>query len=210
VTRGPVGVTGVMKWKDGESTTVSYYSHLCGFEGEANDCLDQHYSEHRHRSIGGKQGDPPGTLSLLFENYNIRFSTPLCAPQTPTSHLSAEMAIQPSTFTYMTNVTLDLFASAATSILFLAEHCVHLRCLEFTIKPSQGVAMDVVQALRVLTVQCEKLEVVKLVLVEGFTGAEREGAVELEKADFGGVVLWAWETVRKFVDGESWKGAVDV
>jgi hypothetical protein len=80
-------------------------------------------------------------LSLLFGNYNVRFATPLCAKQTPEM---PDMAVQSSTFTYITNVTLDVLASAAPSIAFLAEHCVHLRCLTFTIKPSQGGVMEAV------------------------------------------------------------------
>jgi hypothetical protein len=111
-------------------------------------------------------------------------------------------------FTYMTNVTLDLLASAATSILFLAEHYLHLRCLTFTIKPtygSQAGIMDVVQALRVLTVRCGKLEAVRLVLVGG-----KGVTVELGKADFGRVVLWAWENSAKVTKGEAVEGAVGI
>jgi hypothetical protein len=64
--------------------------------------------------------------------------------------------------------------------------------------------------LRVLTVRCGKLEAVGLVLMEGVGVTKREGTVELEKADFGRVVLWAWEAVGEFMDGEVWEGAVDV
>jgi hypothetical protein len=40
-------------------------------------------------------------------------------------------------------------------------------------------------------VRCGKLEAVGLVLMEGVGVTKREGTVELEKADFGRVVLWA-------------------
>jgi hypothetical protein len=135
----------------------------------------------------------------------------------------------------MTNITLSLPHIDSASILFLAKHCPHLRCVTFIIKPSHvqeakemrkgfpgGMAsvMEVVQALRKLTVKCENLEAVKLVKVKGLSAAKGKGVeleLELEKKDFGGVVLWAWGTMGKFVggvgfsmDGEmglTWKGS---
>jgi hypothetical protein len=52
---------------------------------------------------------------------------------------------------------------------------------------------------------------VRVVSVDGFGVAKGKGvAIELEKADFGRVVLWAWDTVRKLMDGEVVEGVVDV
>jgi hypothetical protein len=141
-----------------------------------------------------------------------------------------EMALQTSTFAYVTDVTLDPLNSpgslnssgrAEASVLFLAEHCPHLRSLMFIVKPSwlqeakkagrlDGV-MGAVQALRVLTVKCGALEVLRLGGIEGLGNPTDEGvAVDLRKADFGGVVLWAWETLRRFSYWEAGEGAVDM
>ena len=71
--------------------------------------------------------------------------------------------------------------------------------------------MGTVQALKVLTVKCGALEVLRLGGIEGLGNPTDGGlAVDLRKANFGGVVLWAWETLRGFSNWEAGEGAVDI